>query len=321
MRAALLFFLCVGMGCASKAPSKPAEVPAPSTQQELSTGSVASILRALSRSHEDMSQLFGPHQLTISVQSKLTKEKEVAVDLQEDYLLSVDKNGTVHTQSTNNQNEGFDAYLQKGTASISTRYGPLQPAPNEAVKRARDNTSAAVYANLEPLSAWLTFTLGEQKEVSGKKGLFFTLSKKDTTPPTNNALLPEKAWRATIEPELIAGELALEPQSGFLLFADISLRYSAIRNEQKILFEINIKAKLAAQGEAVAAIEVPEVEPLEPKLRLEKERQDLIGKAALQQQKDSKKKNPKPKALPTTSTSAPKPAPTPLKAPPASSPN
>jgi hypothetical protein len=295
MRAVAALLLCVSLGCSSKAMTPPAPPEVGLNSRSLAKGETASILLALSQSHQKQAALFGPHQLTISVQSKLSKDKEVAVNLQEEIMLSVDKDGVVHIQSSNNQNEGFDAYSTKTTDALATRFGPLQPTSSDAVLRARDTALAVVYANLEPLSPWLVFTPAGDQELAGKKGLLFTLDK-EAAPAPSASPDHEKVWRATIEPELIAGELALDPQSGFLLFADFSLRYTALRSEQKILFEINVKAKLTSTGDAVAAIIVPEIIPLDPRLRVQSERLEIIGKAALQQQKERKKKAPK--ALP-----------------------
>jgi hypothetical protein len=310
MRAVIALLCFIDLGCSSKTAAPPAPQEAEPDTQSLAKGNVSSVLSALSQSHSALSALFGPHQLNISVQSKLSKDKEITVNLQEEILLSVDASGTAHVQNNNNQNQGFDAYITKSSAALATRYGPLQLTTPEVVNQARDTALSALYANLEPLSPWLILVPGTQREIAGKKGLLFTLDKKEAAAPPIN-LAPEKAWRATIKPEIITGELVLDPQSGFLLFADLYLRYTAVRNQQEILFEINIKANLMAFGEATAAITMPEIEPLEPRLRVENDRLDIIGKAALQQQKENKKKTPKfvPKPVTQPAPGAPTPIP------------
>lgn len=305
MRAIAILLLCASLGCASKTPAPPAPTPRTLDTQALAKGDAATILWALSQPHQALADSFGPHQLAISVESKLSKDKDPAVHLQEDILLSVDPSGAAHAQSDNNQNQGFDAYLTKTSAALATRYGPLQPAPRETVDRARDNALASVYANLAPLAPWLVFTPEGDKEISGVKGLRFSLDKKDAPAETHTG---DKAWRSTIKPDLIAGEVVLDPKSGLLLFAEFSLRYTAVRSEQKITFDINVKANLKSTNDTPTIV-VPEITPLEPKLRVEKERLDLIGKTALQQQKENKKKTPKYLPKPTTQTAQTLPAP------------
>jgi hypothetical protein len=285
--------LIVSLQACSSTP--PTTHKAPSTTQalDLSKGETSSVLKALSRSHEEATSLFGAHQLTISVESKLSKEKEQVVLLQESFSLTADNEAQVYIQSTNNQNTGFDAYQSKATNALALRYGPLHETSRETILRARDTAYTSVYANLELLAPWLSYEPNGSRDINGVSGLAFTIKQRESA-SVSAPLLPEKSWRATISPVSLAGELVVDPASGFLLFADLQLQYSAVRDEQKVLFEITVKANLTAHKEAVAAIKIPEMEELAPRLRMEKERLDLIGKAALQQQKEKKKKAPKP---------------------------
>ncbi len=212
------------------------------------------LLSAALTPHARVGELLGAHSFRGKSTVEVREGDSVVDSLSTETSIELAADGQYHAVSKNSKDYGREVIFADDYLYLAPRYSKFhrrRPENPDEPAEIRGQMYGELGAHLELVAGGIAAAESGQKTVSGRAARVFGIAKSARPGPAKSEVLRQRRWRESITVDSVAGEIALDAETGVPLAGTLEATVSFRRDNRSFTMSFSVEHGIAGIGEPV----------------------------------------------------------------------